>query len=78
MAKQIDLGGLSGGSVRTWAWSNARLHAESVGRGDSGDRLIITMSTENLVSNEDLLMLTSVLEQADLPLTKEKIDGMRE
>jgi hypothetical protein len=43
-----------------------------------GDRLTITMSTENLVSNEDLLMLTSVLEQADLPLTKEKVDGMRE
>ena len=42
-----------------------------------GDRLTITMSAENLVSNEDLLMLTSVLEQADLPLTKEKVDGMR-
>ncbi len=39
-----------------------------------GDRLAITMSTENQVSNENLLMLTSVLENADLPLTKEKID----
>ncbi len=39
-----------------------------------GERVIIEMSTENLVSNENLLMLTSVLEQADLPLTKEKID----
>ncbi len=41
---------------------------------DSGDRLVVQMSTENLVSNENLLMLTSILENADLPLTKEKID----
>ena len=39
-----------------------------------GDRLAIEMSTENLVSNENLTMLTSVLENADLPLTEEKID----
>ena len=39
-----------------------------------GDRLCIEVSTENLVSNENLLMLTSVLENADLPLTQEKID----
>jgi hypothetical protein len=32
------------------------------------------MSTENLVSNENLLMLTSVLENAELPLTPAKID----
>lgn len=38
-----------------------------------GDRLVIAMSTENLVSNENLLMVTSVLENADLPLTEEKI-----
>lgn len=41
-----------------------------------GDRLVIEMSTENLVSNENLLMLTSVLEKADLPLTKDKIEGI--
>ena len=43
-----------------------------------GERLVIEMSTENLVSNENLLMLTSVLEQAKLPLTKgdvERIEG---
>ena len=40
----------------------------------SGERLAITMSTENLVSNENLLVLTSVLERADLPLTQAKID----
>jgi hypothetical protein len=32
------------------------------------------MSTENLVSNENLLMLTSVLEKAELPLSKEKVE----
>jgi hypothetical protein len=39
-----------------------------------GERLVIEMSTENLVSNENLLALTSVLENAELPLTEEKID----
>ncbi|MAG14639.1 MAG: hypothetical protein QF906_04090 [Dehalococcoidales bacterium] len=38
-----------------------------------GDRLTIAMSTENLVSNENLRMVTSVLENVDLPLTGEKI-----
>lgn len=38
-----------------------------------GERLCIAMSTENLVSNENLLMLTSVLENAELPLTQQKI-----
>jgi hypothetical protein len=41
-----------------------------------GERLVIEMSTENLVSNENLLMLTSVLENAELPLTQEKIDDI--
>jgi len=39
-----------------------------------GEGLVIEMSTENQVSNQNLLTLTSVLEQADLPLTEEKID----
>ena len=39
-----------------------------------GERLAVAMSTENLVSNENLLMLTSVLENAELPLTPQKID----
>jgi len=37
-----------------------------------GDRLCIEMSTENLVSNENLLMLTSILENAKLPLTQRR------
>ena len=40
----------------------------------TGDRLVVEMNTEILVSNENLLMLASVLEQAELPLTGEKID----
>jgi len=39
-----------------------------------GDRLAIAISTENIVSNENLRVLISVLENADLPLTGEKID----
>lgn len=39
----------------------------------SGDRLVIELCTETLLSDENLLLLTSVLENADLPLTKEKI-----
>lgn len=42
----------------------------------TGERLAICASTENLVSNENLLVLTSVLEKADLPLSKEKVDAI--
>ena len=38
-----------------------------------GERLVIEASTENLVSNENLLALTTVLEGADLPLTEDEI-----
>ena len=41
-----------------------------------GDRLAIAASTENLVSNENLLALTSILEKAELPLTEEKIKNL--
>lgn len=40
----------------------------------TGDRLAIAASTENLVSNENLLTLTSVLEKATLPLTQQIVD----
>ncbi len=40
----------------------------------SGDRLALVMSTENQVSNENLLALTSVLEQAELPLRPDVLD----
>ena len=38
-----------------------------------GERLAIAMSTENQVSNDNLRMLTAILEHADLPLTPEGI-----
>ena len=40
----------------------------------TGERLAIAMSTENLVTNENLQSLTAVLEKTTLPLTPEKID----
>jgi hypothetical protein len=39
-----------------------------------GDRFAVEMSTENPVSNENLLALTSVLEKAKLPLTAEAVE----
>jgi hypothetical protein len=44
-----------------------------LGEVGAGDRLAIAMSTENQVSNDNLRMLTAVLENADLPLTPEAI-----
>ena len=40
----------------------------------TGERAALAMSTENLVSNENMLAVTSVLEHADLPLTEETIE----
>jgi hypothetical protein len=63
------------GSVYTLGHEATKKHALSLLREVvPGDRLCIEMSTENLVSNENLLMLTSVLENAELPLTPRKID----
>jgi len=42
----------------------------------TGARLAIAMSTENQVSNENLLALASVLEQADLPLNSAMFDRL--
>jgi len=39
-----------------------------------GDRVGIEASTENLVSDEHLLVLSKVLEKAALPLSKDKVD----
>ena len=41
-----------------------------------GARLAIAMSSENLVSNENLLALTSVLEHAELPLSEEVVENI--
>ncbi len=42
----------------------------------TGDRLAVAMSTENLVPNDLLCTLTSVLEKAELPLVAEKINAI--
>jgi hypothetical protein len=43
-----------------------------------GERLVISMSTENIVSNEHLKMLTSILENAEFPLTDEKLESIKQ
>ena len=54
-----------------------RIHALGILREvGAGERLAVAMSTENLVSNENLRMLTAVLEKAHLPLTKGKIEEL--
>jgi uroporphyrinogen-III decarboxylase len=63
------------GSVYVLGSEAVKKHALSLLRTIvPGDRLCVEMSTENLVSNKNLLTLTSVLENAELPLTDEKID----
>jgi hypothetical protein len=42
-----------------------------------GDRLTLAMSTENLVTDEHLRLLTSILENAELPLTEEKVERIK-
>jgi uroporphyrinogen-III decarboxylase len=43
-----------------------------------GDRLAIEASTENLVSDEHLVLLSRALEQATLPLTEKKVNEIEE
>jgi hypothetical protein len=50
---------------------------ELLGEAGAGDRLAIEASTENQVSNENLLALTSVLERADLPLSPDLLRRIR-
>jgi hypothetical protein len=62
------------GAVYTLGHEAVKQHALELLRSVvPADRLVIVMSSENLVSNENLLMLTSVLENAELPLTEGKI-----
>ncbi len=63
------------GSVLVLGLEAVKKHALNLLREvGSGDRLVVELCTETLISNESLLLLTSILENADLPLTKEKID----
>jgi hypothetical protein len=62
------------GAVHTLGPEEVKKHALDLLRSVlPGERLVITMSTENLVSNENLLTLASILEHAELPLTEEKV-----
>jgi hypothetical protein len=47
---------------------------EILRQAGTGDRLVVAMSTENLVANENLLALTAVLEGATLPLNAATIE----
>jgi len=65
------------GSVYALGPKATRQHALGLLReAIPGERLVFEMSTENLVSNENLLALTSVLEGAELPLTSARIDQL--
>lgn len=50
---------------------------ELLEQAGSGERLAVAMSTENLVSDENLLALTEVLEQAAVPLTASVLARIR-
>jgi len=63
------------GSVYSMGPEATRKHTLALLRDTvPGERLCIEASTENIVSNENLLMVTAVLENAELPLTPDKID----
>jgi hypothetical protein len=63
------------GSIYMMGPQATREHALNLLRDTvPGERMCIAASTENIVSNDNLRMLTSVLENAELPLTPEKID----
>jgi hypothetical protein len=65
------------GSVYALGPGATRQHALDLLReAIPGERLVFEMSTENLVSNENLLALTSVLESAELPLNPAQIDQL--
>jgi len=63
------------GSVYTLGPEAVKTHALNLLRDViPGERLVFQVSTENIVSNKNMRMLTSVLENATLPLTMDKID----
>jgi hypothetical protein len=65
------------GSIYTLGPEAVKLHMLNLLREiGPGNRLCIEMSAENQVSNDNLLMLTSVLENAELPLTQEKVNEL--
>lgn len=65
--------GFPGGIYELGPRATQRYTVELLREIGQGERVVITMSPENLVSNENLLAVTSVLEKAELPLTADKI-----
>lgn len=63
------------GSIYVMGPEEAKKHMLGILRESiPGERLCVAMSTENIVSNENLLAMTGVLEKCDLPLTGKQID----
>ncbi len=58
--------------------TTVRVALELLRESGSGERVAIAASTENFVSNENLLALTAVLERAELPLTRAALDRIAE
>ncbi|MBM3803223.1 MAG: hypothetical protein FJW26_13055 [Acidimicrobiia bacterium] len=62
------------GSVYSLGPDATRSYAlDLLGACGTGERLAVTMSTENQVSDQNLLVLAAVLEHAHLPLNAEQI-----
>ncbi len=70
--------GFPGGVYELGPHATSELALSLLREAGTGDRLAVEMSTENLVSNENLVGLTAVLEGALLPLTPESIDRIAE
>jgi hypothetical protein len=66
------------GAVYTLGAEAVRQHAlELLKAVLPGERVVVEMSTENLVSNEHLLLLTSIFGKAKLPLSEVQIDKLK-
>jgi len=67
------------GSIYGLGVEATKTHAlELLKEAGKGERLAVAMSTENIVSNENLRMLTAVLENAELPLGRDIINRIEQ
>jgi len=74
MEGQGHLAGFPGGHLRAGTQATREFAVQLLREIGSGERLTLAMSTENQVTNENLLALTAILENLELPLTPEAID----
>jgi hypothetical protein len=70
--------GFPGGVYQLGPQATRELAVNLLREAGSGERLAIAISTEELVSNENMLALASVLERASLPLTPAFVDEIAE